>query len=121
MKKIYLTLFLILMLFCCKGFAGIEQLISPDQIYVFTQATCSHCWAAEDYLKEEYPDLKIQKRDIADSKNLNLFFACAAKFKLDKTQLGTPLFCMGDHYIMGWGRSERKLFEEYVEEFLPKE
>ena len=102
-------------------FAGIETLISPKEIYVFTQATCSHCWAAEDYLKDKYPDLKIQKKDLADQQNRTLFFACAAKFKLDKNKLGTPLFCMGDHYIMGWGRSERKLFEEYVTEFLPEE
>ena len=123
MKKI---IFAIGVCFLLVGFGGhrilakISDVLHPDEIYIFTQATCHHCWDAEDFLRDEYPDLKVQKRDIADSKNRVLFFACGAKFKLDQAKMGTPLFCMGDHYIMGWGRSERKKFNEYVKEFLPE-
>ena len=106
MKKFFVCVFLLFI--ACKCFGAINDLLSPKEIYVFTQVTCHHCWDAEDYLKDKYPDLKIQKKDIADEQNRFLFFACAAKFKLDKAKLGTPLFCMGDHYIMGWGRAERK-------------
>ena len=101
--------------------SGNNDLLSDKEIYIFTQATCSHCWDAEDFLRDYYPDLKIQKKDIANTQNRRLFFACGAKFGLDKSKMGTPLFCMGDRYIMGWGRAERKQFEEYVKDYLSQE
>ena len=58
-------------------------------------------------------------RDLSDDYNTTLFFACGEKFGLNKMSMGTPLFCMGNHYIMGWGSDERKQFDLYVKDFLP--
>ena len=60
--------------------ANVDDLISPKEIYVFIQKGCPHCWAAEKYLKEKHPDLKVQLKDIAVEKSnpnsLNNSTAC---------------------------------------------
>ena len=104
-----------------KVLAGMDDLLSPNEIYVFTQKGCPHCWAAEAYLKEKKPNLKVQIKDIADAENRTLFFVCGAKFGLDKMQMGTPLFCMGDKYIMGWNSESQDQFEEYAKNFAANE
>lgn len=96
-----------------------QDAIQEKEIYLFTQKTCPHCWAAEAYLKEKYPSLSIQSRDISDQQNRALFFACGEKFGLSKIKMGTPLFCMGEHYIMGWNQEEQNKFDTYVQDFLP--
>ena len=39
------------------------------------------------------------------------------RFNLPKDNLGTPLICMGDHYIMGWADTDRVKFDSYVQKF----
>ena len=123
MKKFWFFLIAILLVFEGKEVcfaAAIEDILSDQEIYVFTQATCPHCQAAEAYLKEKYSTLPIQLKDISDFKNRQMFFACGAKFGLKRTAIGTPLFCMKDHYIIGWSETARNQFETYVKEFLPE-
>ena len=121
MKKLCLFVLCVVALGCGRVYANIDKVILPDKIYVFTQTSCPHCSAAKNYIKGKYPDLEILWQDISISQNRQRLFACAAKFKLDKSELSTPLFCMGNNYIMGWGSHERDQFKEYVEAFLPEE
>lgn len=125
MKKLLFVLFGVVVVFVWgisrQAPAGTEGLISDNEIYVFIQRGCSHCKAAEKYLKEKHPDLKLQLKDISEPGNLKLFFACGAKFKLNKVTMGTPLFCMGKNYILGWSFAEQQKFETYVQDFLQKE
>ena len=95
--------------------------IRDDKIYVFVQKGCPHCSAAEDFLKKKHPDLKVELRDISDNYNRMMFFGCGAKFGLSKLKMGTPLFCMGKNYILGWDYASEKVFDEYVKDFLPQE
>lgn len=121
MKKIIVFFFLVVFLLGSKVFAEMTGLLSPDEIYVFTLETCPHCIEAKKYIRTKYPELNVHWLEISKPENWRFFIACAAKFRLDQSNIGTPLFCMGNNYIMGWGRFERKQFEEYVEEFLPEE
>ena len=125
MKKIilvFVAVFTVLVWgFGHKTSAKSDEVISDNEIYVFIQKGCSHCLAAEKYLKEKQPDLKVQLKDIAEPENLKLFFACGSKFKLNKATMGTPLFCMGKNYILGWSFEEQQKFETYVQDFLQKE
>ncbi len=120
----YRVLFSIWIVFCsCLSFSkGVQALsineLKPDQIYVFTRQGCIHCEAAKRDLTRKYPNLKIQWRDVTSRYNLDLALACVAKFKLNKSQFGTPLFCMGDHYILGWSSETQKEFDEYVVDFV---
>lgn len=101
--------------------ASLDELIDAKKIYVFIQKGCPHCWAAEKYLKEKHPNLDLEMKDIAVSENRKLFAACGAKFKLNKYTMGTPLFCMGDNYILGWDTEAEGQFETYLKDFLSKE
>lgn len=109
------------LLFSEKTVAAVEEEIAADKIYVFVQRGCPHCISAEKYLKEKHADLDMELRDISERKNYNLFLACGAKFKLNKYSMGTPLFCMGENYVLGWGEEGPGEFEEALEKFLPKE
>ena len=100
MKKL-LALFLLLPLFTA-GCKNSDTDIRPDKVYFFYSDTCPHCHDALDYINQKYPDL---------------FTRCAAKFKLGR-RIGTPLFCMGDNYIMGWAPQYQSRFDNYIKPFL---
>ena len=123
MKKLLISLMIFVVgvigLWTWATRAASPDAIKPNEVYIFTQKTCPHCWAAEDYLKEKYPSADFKFKDLSDDNNRALFFACGEKFGLNKMAMGTPLFCMGDHYIMGWGTEEQEQFDLYVKEFLP--
>ena len=91
--------------------------ISANQIYFFYQTSCPHCHHAASYINGKYPNLKMINLDVRQQGNYNLFMKCAQKFKLPQNTLGTPLICMGDHYIMGWADTDRVKFDSYVQKF----
>ena len=68
------------------------------------------------YLDENYANLPIERLNIADKDNMRKLLLCADKFKLNYDDLGTPFFCMGDHYIIGWADEDIKEFEQYLPE-----
>lgn len=91
--------------------------IQDDQIYFFYYNGCPYCHYALDYMNEKYPDLKIVMVDIYKDGGFDLFKKCADKFNLGR-EIGTPLFCMGDQYIMGWSKGTEKQFDDYVKPFV---
>ena len=91
--------------------------IQDDQIYFFYYNGCPYCHYALDYMNEKYPDLKIVMVDIYKDGGFDLFKKCADKFNLGR-EIGTPLFCMGEHYIMGWSKGTKKQFDDYVKPFV---
>ena len=110
----------VLMLGACqqeKQTAVNQQDISNSEIYFFYQTTCPHCHHAADYIKQKYPNLKMQNLDVRIRQNFDLFLKCAQKFNLPNDSLGTPLICMGDHYIMGWSSADANKFDIYVRRF----
>lgn len=91
--------------------------IKENKIYHFYQPSCPHCHEAIEYINNRYPKVDMVLVDITQGKkNFDLFSACAGKFKLGN-QIGTPLFCMGNHYIMGWSEEQQKQFDQYIKEF----
>lgn len=104
-----------LMVVCLFVF-GCNQ--ESNQIQFFTHEGCPYCEKAMQYIKINYPKLPMQVLEVDKGDNLKLFVKCANKFKLNKNELGTPLICMGDNYIMGWSMENQKLFNEYVKPFI---
>lgn len=94
--------------------------IDDVHIYVFEQATCPHCHHAKQYISATYPNITVVYRNIAQKQNMQGLVACADKFHLDKQKLGTPLICMGQHVILGWGDKQQKQFDQYVQPFIQK-
>ncbi len=97
--------------------ASVRNEISSKYIYFFYQTTCPHCHHASAYIRQKYPRLKMVNVDVKDTSGYNLFLKCAQKFHLSQSTLGTPLICMGDHYIMGWSDVDAKRFDAYVQPF----
>lgn len=91
--------------------------ISTNQVYFFYQTSCPHCHHAAAYIAQKYPNLKMVNVDVREQNGYNLFLKCAQKFRLNPNALGTPLICMGDHYIMGWDDTDRVKFDSYVQKF----
>lgn len=51
----------------------------------------------------------------------DLFMQCVKKFDLPHKDIGTPLICMGDNYLIGWSEEEAKKFDSFVQPFLTSE
>ncbi len=119
LKILFLTVILSLSLSACDGNEPLPSKITDNQVYFFYQTTCPHCHHAIDYINKKYPDLKMVLVNIANQDGFKLFEKCARKFNLTE-HLGTPLFCMGDKYLMGWSPTYEKQFDSYVQPFLNK-
>ncbi len=115
MKKLFLGILMAFAVFttaCSKGDG-----LSDDKVYFFYSETCPHCHDAQAYISKTYPNLKMERVDVATPEGYNLFLTCAKKFNLGN-MIGTPLFCMGDKHMMGWAPAFEKKFDAYVKPFL---
>ena len=118
MKKLITTL--VVAMFALTGCNEEASEIKNDTAYLFYSQGCPHCHEAREYISKKYPDLEIKKMDVATSKGKEMLFACANKFKLG-TNIGVPLFCLGDKHLMGWSDSYKIKFDAYIRPFLKKE
>ncbi len=116
MKKVLLAIFV--GLFLLSG-CGKKEALSSDKIYYFYSESCSHCKEASAYISQHYPDLEMIKVDVTTKAGYDMIIKCAQKFKLGN-RIGTPLFCMGDRYIMGWSDRDAAKFNAYIKPYLDK-
>lgn len=91
--------------------------LQVNKIYFFYQDGCPHCHYAIEYVNKTYPDLAMERVNIATPRGFELFTQCVRKFKLGD-KVGTPLFCMGDNYIMGWSPALQQKFDNQLKEFV---
>ena len=119
MRKIITFLSLILICLSCVNFSAqaAEPELRDDTIYFFYYNECPYCHKAMDYMNQKYPTLHIAMVNIHNPGGFDIILKCAKKFKLGRN-IGTPLFCMGDNYVMGWSEESQKEFDEYVIPFL---
>lgn len=116
MKKYILSLLLAIgFISSCNN----QPQISNDKIYFFFYDGCPYCHHAMEYINKKYPDLEMTKIDVYQAEGYKLFEACGDKFNLES--IGTPLFCMGDKYIMGWSKNNERKFDRFVKPFIKNE
>lgn len=108
----------LLYLTACHSEEDIKDL-SSSKIYFFYQSTCPHCHTAAQYIKNKYPRLKMDSRDIRLPGNMALFKQAVTTYNIHGSA-GTPLICLGEHYIMGWGPKDHEVFDYYVQPYLQK-
>ena len=96
--------------------ARADDALESEKIYFFTYDGCPYCRQADEYITKNHPALAMEKIDIYKPGGMYLFKKCAEKFKLGRN-IGTPLFCMGDDYIMGWSDENQKGFDELSTNF----
>ncbi len=124
MRKIFTLL--ILVLFITAGCDGQDNIspakedsgLADNKIYFFYYNECPFCHDAMDYINDKYPDLEITMINIHNPGGYKLLVECAKKFNLGHS-VGTPLFCMGNKYLMGWSNESPRQFDEYVKLYLP--
>lgn len=119
MKKIfYLLVFSLLFTAACDGNASNARTeLSPDKVYFFYSNSCPHCHDALEYINGKYPELKLSMVNVGNSEGYNLLINCTRDFKLG-SRIGTPFFCMGRQYLMGWSPQIADSFDEKVKPFL---
>lgn len=118
MRKIF-YLFALALLFAggCDARKENAPVLANDKIYFFYYNECPYCHDAMDYMNAEYPRLKVTMVNIHNPGGYELLLKCAEKFKLGRN-VGTPLFCMGDRYLMGWSEESPRQFDGYVRPYL---
>ncbi len=120
MKKFLLPLVAVCLFFtaCEKSNEAVaENEIRADKLYFFYSDSCPHCHDALRYIKKNHPTLQYDLVNVQNRDGYNLFLKCARKFKLGN-EIGTPLFCMGSHYLMGWSPRYEVLFDQYAQPFI---
>lgn len=117
MRKICLTLFAVVLLVCGCGKKTETAALEDSKIYFFYYNECPYCHDAIDYIDRQYPNLNKAMVNIHVGNGFELFKACGEKFRLGNS-IGTPLFCMGDKYLMGWSENNARKFDEYVKPYL---
>ena len=104
-----------LLLAGCDNRDNIETL-SQNEVYFFYQESCPHCHTAAEYIKSNYPHLKIKSLDIKMPGNRRMFQAAAKTYKVGFAA-GTPLICFGKDYIMGWGADAPAQFDLFAKKY----
>ncbi|MBQ9271673.1 MAG: hypothetical protein IJ218_05365 [Alphaproteobacteria bacterium] len=104
-----------LFLMACHDENSVAEL-SAQEVYFFFQEGCPHCHTAAEYIKEKHPELKVRSLDIAMPGNRRLFNQAARGYRLGMN-VGTPLICFGNDYIMGWGADAPAKFEKYAKKY----
>ena len=122
MKKIFtvLTLVVAFLTGCSdKSTSATTNAETKEYISFFYSNTCPHCHEAMKFVNARYPDLRMNMVNVSTKQGQKKLLECAQKFNLGN-RVGTPLFCMGDKYIMGWSKEFGPRFDEYVQPFLNK-
>lgn len=117
MKKIFFVFFCGLSLLFNAACSNPDEDLRDDRIYFFYQTTCPHCHDAAQYVKANYPNLKITSLDIKLPGNMRLFEKAIQKYAITGPK-GTPLFLLGDKYIMGWSGAKQDEFDLYVKPYI---
>ena len=106
---------------CLLGACGEKKTevedLQPDKLYFFYSNGCPHCHSALEYINQKYPKLSLSMVNVANAGGYELLVKCARRFKLGR-QIGTPLLCMGDNYLMGWTPEYEAKFDSYVKPYL---
>ena len=110
MKKLLLAMLVIIF---CSACSKQDETLLPGKIYFFYSDSCPHCHEALSFINNEYPDLELTMVNVSSPQGQNMLFSCARKFKLG-SQIGTPLFCTENDYLMGWSEEYIPKFKELV-------
>lgn len=108
---------IILLISACNSQSSSQEALDNHKIYLFYHNECPYCIQAMDYINQNHPDLEVTMVNIYNNGGMKLLQQCAAKFNLGE-QIGTPLFCFGDKYIMGWSQENISLFNQYATDFI---
>ena len=117
MKKFIKTI--LLSIFVLAGCSQETASIENNKAYLFYSQTCPHCHEARKYIGDKYPDANLIQVDVGTEKGKKMLFECAKRFNLG-SNIGVPLFCMGENHLMGWSDNYKIKFDAYIRPYLKK-
>ncbi len=115
---------ILISLFFVKNNIGKNDNLKTDQqpnseLMVFVQDGCLHCQHAEEFLAlngDKYKDVDIVFYNLKNRVSQVLLFKNIARLNIPQDGLGTPIFIMGDEYIIGFGENEKNSLIQLLNE-----
>ena len=86
-----------------------------DTVYIFWKEGCSHCHMAMEFIDKNYPDVKVEKLNLADKPAIEKLRKAAVKFKIKGNKVFTPFFVVNNSVLMGWSNSTQEEFKKHME------
>ena len=88
----------------------IENIEGQEELMVFVQDGCGFCIKAEDFLlknRDEFKNTNIVFYNLKDPSSQVKLFKNVSRLNIPKDGLGTPIFIIGDQYIVGFGEQQK--------------
>lgn len=92
---------------------------STNELMVFVQDGCLYCEYAEEFLAsnaDKYNDVNVTIYNLKDRETQVLLFKNISRLNIPQDGLGTPIFIMGDDYILGFGENEKSNLIQLLKE-----
>ncbi len=90
-----------------------------NELMVFVQDGCLHCEHAEEFLAinaGKYKDINVVFYNLKNRDAQVLLFKNISRLDIPQDGLGTPIFIMGDEYIVGFGENEKSNLIQLLKE-----
>lgn len=123
----YIASFIVVLMFCSMFFirnnlknratASERVKSTSNELMVFVQDGCPHCEHAEQFLSgnnEKSDDVEVVIYNLKDRESLALLFKNISRLNIPQDGLGTPIFIMGDEYIIGFGEDEKSILKQLL-------
>ncbi len=114
----YITLLLIVATFLTLIFIkpamttdnAFENVEGREELMVFVQDNCHFCQQAENFLidnKEDFKDVNVVFYNLKNNSSQVKLFKNISRLNISQNGLGTPIFILGDDYIVGFGETQK--------------
>lgn len=114
----YITLLLIVATFLTLIFIkpamttdnAFENVEGREELMVFVQDNCHFCQQAESFLidnKEDFKDVNVVFYNLKNNSSQVKLFKNISRLNISQNGLGTPIFILGDDYIVGFGETQK--------------
>ena len=117
MKKLIFTIFLFGLIFGAFNFVLAKE--ERIEINFFYSPTCAYCakeWKFLDKLKEEYPEVKINRFSIFEKENIELLKKFYQEYKVPSVHYGmVPATFTNKKYFIGFNEEIKKSIESCIQ------
>lgn len=90
---------------------------NSNELSVFVQDGCIHCEHAEEFLNNnKFDNINIVYYNLKDNDSVNLLLKEISRLNIPRENLGTPIFVIGNKYIIGFGEEEKQELIDQINE-----
>lgn len=90
---------------------------NSNELSVFIQDGCIHCEHAEEFLNNnKFDNINVVYYNLKYNNSVNLLLKEISRLNIPKENLGTPIFVIGDKYIIGFGEEKKQELIDQINE-----